>query len=328
MYNKSVFMFPGQGSQKFGMVQQLYTRSDAARKVFARASELLGYDVADLCFLGASGEDLFQTKLFQTRFSQPAILVASYAAYQALEEICSQKSVASKPDFLLGHSLGEYTAATVSSAISFDDAVRLVQRRGQYMSEVTKPDTGLAVLQSFRRIPLGRVKAVADNHGVYIALVNSDKQIVIGGYVVQFPEFFRQLEKESLVTRATMLLNLGAFHTPITKPAAENLKPYLDGVNMGAPSVKIITNVNGLPVNSTNFLRYALYQQIFKTVNWRDSVTYALEDGADLFIEIGPGTVLSGLVGQIAMDSNKEVKILHVEDTNSLEETVQQLSGK
>jgi [acyl-carrier-protein] S-malonyltransferase len=320
-YQKPVVVFPGQGSQSAGMGEQLYNSFPVAKKAFDDASNVLGYNVAELCFSNPSN------KLSDTEFCQPAIFVVSYAAHKALEERCAQEGVSLKPHLMAGHSLGEYTAAAVSGALSFEDAVGLVQKRGRSMraNGHRGREKAVAVILEEKDYQ-GELENVAAKHGVYVMNLNNRRQTVVGGYNEGMDAFAVEVLKQGIARNVIPLDISRAFHTPLMQESADELKPYIDGLNMQNPSVPIISNVTGLPVADALGLKDELYRQIFNRVNWVGVADYALNEGSDLFIEVGPGRVLYGLIGHIAKDAGKTVQIHHVGDVHTLDRIMAVLS--
>ena len=300
------FVFPGQGSQKVGMGRSLHDAVPESRAVFDEADGALGFPLSRLCFEGP--EDQLQL----TTNTQPAILATSVAAARAL----AARGV--EPQWVAGHSLGEYSALVTAGVLSLRDAVVAVRRRGQYMQEAVPVGEGAmaailaldlaAIEQACREAAQGQVVSPAN--------INSPGQVVIAGHV---PAVDRASElcKKAGAKRALRLPVSAPFHCALMKPAQERLARDLEGVAFSAPSVPLVNNVDATVVRSAAACRDGLVRQVSGTVRWQESVERLVREGVDTFVEVGPGTVLAGLVKKI----DKGVRVLSVEDSASLEAT-------
>ncbi len=279
-------LFPGQGSQAVGMGKDLYERFDAARRVFEQADEILGVDLTRLMFEGP------EETLRETRNAQPAILTHSLATWVALEEPW-------EPDDLLaaGHSLGEYSAYTVAGALKFEDALRIVRRRGELMHEagLANPGTMAAVMGADLETVKSACEAVAGRVGP--ANINSPGQLVISG------------EKEAVAAAGALLkergakrvieLNVsGAFHSPLMEPAAAGLREAIDQAQIRDAAFPVYANASAKPVTEAQAIGNSLVRQLLSPVLWEPTLRALIEGGADGFVEIGPGQVLKGLLRQ------------------------------
>lgn len=295
---KVAFIFPGQGSQKVGMGKAAHDALEVARGTFREADEALGEALSALCFEGPAEE------LALTRNTQPAILTVSVALWRALGQPC---------DMVAGHSLGEYSAHVAAGTLPFEEAVRIVRARGEYMQAAVPVGEGAmaAVLKAEREV----VERVCAEVGgvVQPANYNSPGQIVIAGAAAAVEEAGARLKEAG--ARAMPLPVSAPFHSSLMEPAEERLRPHLREASFSAPSVPVYVNVDAAPVTTAAAAADALERQVSRPVRWEDTVRRMVDDGAALFVEIGPGKVLSGLVGRIA----KDVRRISVEGPDDLE---------
>jgi len=301
------FLFPGQGSQAPGMGLELAENFSSAREVFEEADAALGFPLSKLCFEGPAEE------LQLTANTQPAILTASVAAARVLEG----KGI--RPDYVAGHSLGEYSALVTAGSIALADAVRLVRKRGEYMQEAVP--VGQGAMAALLGLDSGAVDEVcreaAGSEVVSAANLNSPAQIVIAGHRAAV-ERAVELAKARGAKRA-ILLNVSApFHCSLMKPAQDRLAVDLDAVAIGDPRVPLVNNADAAIVRTAEAVRDGLKRQVTSPVRWTDSMLALRREGADLFIEAGPGKVLSGLMRQI----DREAQAWRAGDMASLDEVV------
>lgn len=294
------------------MGASLYQSSEAVRRIYRTAEAVLGFDVADLCHRGPAD------RLNLTEYTQPAILTTSIAAWT----LVSDRGVAAS--MLAGHSLGEYTALVAAGGLAFSDAVALVQKRGRYMQEAVPAGVGaMAAILGLDRTAVEEICKAASAEGIVSpANINSPVQIVIGGEK-KAVESAMALAKEKGAKRIVPLAVSVPSHCALMKPAAERLARDLKGVSLRPLKIPVVTNVRAMPIVSGDEAKKALVQQLAAPVLWVDAVERMVRDGVTAFVEIGPGTVLSGLVKRIA----KDVKIYHVEDPDSLESTLRELTA-
>lgn len=306
------FLFPGQGSQYVGMGATLYQASEAVRQIYHTAEKVLGFDVAQLCHQGPVD------RLNLTEYTQPALLTTSVAAWTVVKEKGLSASI------LAGHSLGEYTALVAAGSLAFSDAVALVQKRGRYMQEAVPAGGGaMAAILGLDRAAVEEICKAASTHGVVSAAnINSPIQIVIGGER-RAVEAAMALAKERGAKRIVPLAVSVPSHCALMKPAAERLARELSGVTFLPLQIPVVTNVDAAPITSGDLAKTALIGQLAAPVLWVDTVQRMVQDGVTTFVEIGPGTVLSGLVKRIA----KDAKICHVEDPDSLDATLRELTA-
>ena len=319
-----MFVFPGQGSQYVGMGKEFYDEFQEVRDIFDEAGDVLGYDLSDLCFKKHSfGKFMHRAAdLNKTIFTQPAVMTVSYACYRVLERRCREEGIPLNPYLMAGHSLGEYTAILVSGAIDLRTALQLVQKRATYMTESGKayPNAGLmAIVDKDNDLDYDRVCSLCKDFGVYVTLNNTRNQIVVGGAKRRLQDLAKELKNEGKLARPLKVE--GPFHTPIMKPAADKYRKELNRHTIRIATKPIMANVSAEAIVDPNHIRGELYEQIYKIVNWRGSVEKAIDNGGDLFLEVGPKKVLTNMIRSI----HAGIPGLNVEDMESLEATVRAL---
>jgi [acyl-carrier-protein] S-malonyltransferase len=308
---KIAFIFPGQGSQYAGMGRDLADNFQIAREVFDEADQTLGFGLSSLCFNGP--EDQLQL----TANTQPALLAVSVAASRVLA------GNGIKPDFVAGHSLGEYSALVAAGALSLVDALRLVRHRGELMQEAVP--TGVGAMAAILGIDADRVIqacASAAQDGVCApANFNTPTQIVIAGHREAVE---RAVERcKTLGAKRAMMLKVSApFHSSLMIPVQEKMGGSLTAANFNNLTFPIINNVDAAIISDGAGAREALSRQISAPVRWTESVMKMFQMGVDIFVEVGAGKVLTGLVKSVAKEAGKEVRLLNVEDKASLEITL------
>ena len=286
---KTAYIFPGQGSQFTGMGETLYNSSESARAMFEKANEILGFRITDIMFSGTAEQ------LKQTKVTQPAIFLHSVILAGHLPDF--------HPDMVAGHSLGEFSALVAAGALNFEDGLNLVAIRAQAMQKACQitPGTMAAVLM----LPADKVEeicaAVSEemNEAVVAANYNCEGQIVISGTVDAVDAACVRC-KEAGARRALPLPVGGAFHSPLMDPARTELAEAIEKTEFHTPKCPIYQNVNAEAVTDPQIIKSNLLAQLTSPVYWTQSIRNMIKDGADTFIEVGPGKVLQGLVSKTA----------------------------
>jgi [acyl-carrier-protein] S-malonyltransferase len=291
----TALIFPGQGAQFVGMGKDLYENFPAARQVIDKANTILKFDLKKLCFEGP------QEELSTTSNSQPAILTISIAALEAFK--ASELALQYAPKFSLGLSLGEYTALVAAGAVTFEDALVLVRKRGEYMEDASRKNPGK--MACVIGMELSAVEALCKGIGCEIANLNCPGQVVISGKTNNI-ELFASLAKDKGAKRVLMLDVSGPFHSSLMTYAHDKLKDYIDKINFNAPTLSFISNVDASAQTDPAKIKDNLISQVNTKTRWEDSIRLVAASGISTFIEIGPGQVLKGLLKKI--DPKLEVK--------------------
>jgi [acyl-carrier-protein] S-malonyltransferase len=321
---KTALLFAGQGAQTGGMGKDLAEKFPAAKTWFDRANATLGYDLASVCFNGPEAE------LTKTENAQPGIFLVSWVAFELLkEQVGVQASACSSPDTLkrelqlkfeatAGLSLGEFTALAAAGAMSFEDGLRVVRQRGRFMQEACDATQGgMAAVISLEEAPTREVCAEA---GVVLANLNCPGQLVISGETERIAKAV-ELAKAKGAKRAIPLPVAGAYHSPLMASAQPKLQAELGHIKISQPAVPVISNVTAQPYGIPEEISVRLVEQVTSPVLWEKSMRYLLAQGFTRFIELGPGTALSGFMKRI----DKNAQMLNVADVASLEATVNTL---
>lgn len=311
---KTAFLFPGQGSQKVGMVQDLFENYDSVKALIKEADETLGFSISKMMFEGPD------TELMKTEFTQPAILTASVAVWQVLKEH------GLTPDIAAGHSLGEYSALVAAGAISFADAVHTVHLRGRFMQEaVPLGEGGMAAIIGSNPETIVKVCGEVSTEDLPVQAVNFNcpGQVVIAGATAAVEKACEAL-KEAGARRAIMLKVSAPFHSTLMEPAALRLKEVLDKIDIHDTAIPVVANVNAKEETKADEIRKNLVDQAAHPVHWEESIRNMVDGGVDMTVEAGPGTVLTGFMKKIA----RSVPCHHAEDVATIDEVVAALKGE
>lgn len=287
----TMLLFPGQGAQAVGMGRELAEGLDECRALFARAGEVLGFDLLQLCVSGPIEE------LTKSHNAQPAIFTVSVAARAALAHFAGdQFQVAGAA----GHSLGEWAALHEAGVVTFEDALRILRARGQFMQEACEATPG--GMLTIIGLPLEKVREVAQASGLEVANLNSPVQTVLSGHADRIAAG-EAAAKAAGAKRALRLTVAGAFHSSLMKPAADRLADLLQDIDFRAPQCPVWSNATGKPHGTPDEIRRQMVAQVVSSVRWTDGVADMVAAGMTAGCECGPGTVLAGLVKRIAPEA-------------------------
>ena len=306
--SKIAFIFPGQGAQACGMGQDFYEQTETGKRIFDKATELMGFSMPQLCFEENDRLDI-------TEYTQAAMVTASIAMMRVLEEN------GIKPDVAAGLSLGEYCALAAAGVMSDEDAIRTVRQRGILMQEAVPVGEGaMAAILALDAAVIEEVTGAME--GVWIANYNCPGQIVISGEKAAVEEACEKL-KAAGAKRAVMLNVSGPFHSGMLTAAGEKLGQVLSRVELHEPRIPYVANVTAQYVKSAGEVKELLTRQVSSSVRWQQSVEAMIADGVDTFIEIGPGKTLAGFMRKISRD----VKTLNVEKLEDISKVAEALKS-
>jgi len=309
--SKFAFVFPGQGSQYVGMAQDFYNNNECAKNIFNKFNEIIGKDFSKLCFEGPAAD------LGQTINTQPAILAASIVALEILK-----KSMNITPDFLAGHSLGEYSALYAAGVLSLEDVIKLVKTRAELMQSAQAGK--MTAIIGFADDKLEEVINKSSEFGtISVANYNTPEQTVITGEDTAI-EFANKMAADLGAKRVIPLAVSGAFHSSLMKSASEKFAEAVNNAEVNNALIPVITNVDAKETTDATEFAEKMVNQIYSSVHWKQTITYLMEQGVDTFIEIGPGKVLSGMIKKI----NRSARAYNVSDTETLNALILQLNSE
>ena len=283
---KRAVICAGQGAQDVGMGRDLADAFPTCKALFDKANDVLGYDLAGICFDGPIEE------LTKSSHCQPAIFVMSVAAHEALTQRCPDFSV----DAAAGLSLGEWTALHLAGSLSFEDTVRVLEARGRFMQEACELADG--AMLSVMGLERDALESIASQTGIQVANINSASQIVLSGERAGV-EAAEPLCSEAGARKTVMLNVAGAFHSELMRPAADRLAEVLADTSFEAPSVPVVSNVTAEPHGDPDSIRDLMVKQVTSSVQWVDTIEWFTNNGVAGVVEVGPGKILSGLVKRI-----------------------------
>jgi len=303
--SKIAFIYPGQGSQYSGMGKDLCENFSEAAKVFEEFDEIIGSDFSKMVFEGSDDD------LKATINAQPSILAASIAAYEVIK---AKTNIT--PDFVAGHSLGEYSALYSAGVISLQEIIKLVQKRAELMNNA--PQGSMTAILGMDDENLQKMLDEASSEGIVCAAnYNTPDQTVISGESKAI-EKANELAKEFGAKRVIPLAVSGGFHSPLMKPIAEEFSRYVNDTNINDSLIAVVTNVDAKPTIDKAEFSSKMVKQLYSSVYWKQTVAYLLEQGVNTFVEVGPGKVLSGMIKKISRDA----KVYSVSDVESLDKFI------
>jgi len=308
--SKTALLFAGQGAQSVGMGKDLAAQFPSAQTWFERANATLGYDLAKICFEGP------ELELTKTEHAQPGIFLVGWIAFQLLKE----RAPGLQFEATAGLSLGEFTALAAAGSLTFEDGLSIVRQRGRFMQEACEATQG--GMAAIINLDESATRQVCAENGVELANLNCPGQIVISGASDKLAKAC-ELATARGAKRSLPLPVAGAYHSRLMAAAQAKLQVALPAITIAPPAVPVVSNVTAQPHGSPTEIRNLLVEQVVSSVRWEDSMRYLLAQGFTRFIELGPGTALSGFMKRI----DKNAQMLNVSDAASLTKTVQALAG-
>lgn len=297
------YIFPGQGSQYVGMGKEIYENSSQAKSVFDKADKILGFSLTKLCFEGP------QEELKSTINCQPAIFTLSVAILEAFKSHPKSKNFKAK--FMAGLSLGEYSALVASGVFSFEDALKIVRQRAEYMEEEARRTPGK--MAAILGMDAEKIKSICKDCLTHVANLNCPGQVVVSGKAADIDKTVEAVKAQG--SKAVVLEVSGAFHSYYMNPAGEKLSLLLNKIKLNSAQVPVISNVTAKPEVKPEEIKANLVRQVSASVLWEDSVRYMAKQGITEFLEIGPGQVLKGMLRRI--DPN--LKVYNIEKPQDIE---------
>lgn len=303
--SQNAVIFPGQGAQAVGMGKDLYGALPECAGLFKKANDVLGFDLAKLCFEGPIEE------LTKSSVTQPAVFVVSLACYAALSKKCPDLKFAATA----GHSLGEWSALCVAGVVSFEDALKVLEARGRFMQQACDENPGamMAVMGQDPEV----LRKVSVECGIEVANYNTAEQTVLSGRKEGVDQAEQAL-KQMGVKKAIRLNVAGAFHSSQMAPAARRLEEFLAGIKFSSPSIPVVSNVTGQPHGAPDEIRRLMVRQVTSSVQWVSCVRWMQAQGVKNHVECGPGKILTGLVRRI----DNQAVLNNISDLSSLEATI------
>lgn len=304
------FIFPGQGAQSVGMGKDLYEQYDEIRKVYEKANQIAKIDIAQITFDGP------ETELFQTKNTQLAILTMSIAILEVL------KKYNIKPEYTAGLSLGEYSALYCGGAIDFENVIKIVKKRGEFMQNlVPKDEWAMAAILGLEDAVVEEICQTVTDGFVVPANFNCPGQVAISGDKKGVQSAMAKL-KEVGAKRCLELKTAGPFHTEKLQKASEALRKELENIEIKMPKIQVIKNIDAKPYTQNENAKDILAKHVICPVRFSDTVQYMVQKGVDTFVEIGPGKVLTGFVKKV----NKELNCININNVETLQNAIQELT--